>query len=98
MTLRLYADLKKLPLERIQVFVRHGKRHIDDCKECAEGQAARIDHFERVIRLDGDLDQEARQKLLAIADKCPVHNTLEKGSRITTREDSQAQVHPEGPK
>jgi putative redox protein len=98
MTLRLYADFKKLPLERIQVFVRHGKRHIDDCKECAEGQDARIDHFERVIRLDGDLDETARQKLLAIADKCPVHNTLEKGSRITTREESQAQADPKAPK
>src|SRR6516164_8190696 len=38
MTLRLYADIKKLPLERVQVFVRHGKRHIEDCKECAEGR------------------------------------------------------------
>jgi len=98
MTLRLYADFKKLPLERIQVFVRHNKRHMDDCKECAEGHAARIDHFERVIGLDGDLDEAARQKLLAIADKCPVHNTLEKGSQITTREDSQPQPHPEAPK
>ncbi len=98
MTLRLYADLKKLPLERIQVFVRHDKRHIDDCKECAEGRAAGIDHFERVIRLDGDLDEAARRKLLEIADKCPVHTTLEKGSRITTREEAQAQPHPEPPK
>ncbi len=71
---------------------------MEDCKECAEGEAARIDHFERVIRLDGDLDAEARQKLLAIADKCPVHNTLEKTSTITTREESQAQAHPEAPK
>jgi uncharacterized OsmC-like protein/fermentation-respiration switch protein FrsA (DUF1100 family) len=98
MTLRLYADFKKLPLERVQVFVRHGKRHLEDCKECAEGQAARIDHFERVIRLDGDLDEASRQKLLAIADKCPVHNTLEKGSRITTREEAQPQARPEAPK
>ena len=98
MTLRLYADFKKLPLERIQVFVRHSKRHMEDCKECVEGHAARIDHFERVIRLDGDLDEAARQKLLAIADKCPVHNTLEKGSQITTREDSQPQPHPGAPK
>jgi putative redox protein len=53
-----------------------------------------------VIRLDGDLDDAARQKLLAIADKCPVHNTLEKGSRITTREEAQPQLHPhpEAPK
>jgi putative redox protein len=98
MTLRLYADFKKLPLEGIKVFVRHSKRHMEDCKECVEGHAARIDHFERVIRLDGDLDEAARQKLLAIADKCPVHNTLEKGSQITTQEDSQPQPHPEAPK
>jgi putative redox protein len=51
-----------------------------------------------VIRLDGDLDEAARQKLLAIADKCPVHNTLEKGSRITTREESPPQPRPEAPK
>jgi putative redox protein len=84
MTLRVYADFKKLPLERVRVLVRHDKRHMEDCKDCAEGNAPKIDHFERIIRLDGDLDEAARQKLLAIADKCPVHNTLEKGSRIVT--------------
>lgn len=87
MTLRLYADLKKLPLEKVHVVVRHDKRYGDDCKECASEKAAKIDHFERVIRLEGALDEQMRQKLLAIADKCPVHNTLEGGSRIITKED-----------
>jgi uncharacterized OsmC-like protein/alpha/beta superfamily hydrolase len=91
MTVRLYADLKKLPLDMVHVVVRHDKRYIGDCMECVEDKPARIDHFERIIRLDGNLDDAARQKLLAIADKCPVHNTLEKGSRILTKEDRNAE-------
>lgn len=87
MTMRVYAEFKKLPLERVEVLVRHDKRHADDCKDCAEGGTAKIDHFERAIRIEGDLDDEARKKLLAIADKCPVHNTLERGARILTKEE-----------
>ncbi len=87
MTVRLYADFKKIPLDKIQVLVRHNKRYLDDCKDCAGEKAAKIDHFERIIRFDGDLDEAVRTKLLAIADKCPVHNTLEASSRILTKED-----------
>ncbi len=87
MTVRLYADFKKLLLEKVQVLVRHGKRHAEDCMECVEDRAPKIDHFERVIRLEGALDAAQREKLLAIADKCPVHNTLERGSRILTKEE-----------
>ena len=97
MTMRLYADFKKLPLHGIQILVRHDKRHMEDCKECAEGKAAKIDHFECTIRLDGDLDEAARHKLLAVADQCPVHNTLEKGSRIITREEPEPQPKPATP-
>jgi putative redox protein len=86
MTMRLYADFKKLPLEKAEVLVRHDKRHAEDCQNCAEDGAPKIDHFERIIQLEGDLDDAARQKLLAIADKCPVHNTLERGARILTKE------------
>jgi len=88
MTVRLYADFKKLPLEKVQVRVRHDKRHADDCKDCAESGAPKIDHFERVIKLEGPLDAAAREKLIAIANKCPVHNTLEAGSRIITKEET----------
>jgi uncharacterized OsmC-like protein/alpha/beta superfamily hydrolase len=87
MTMRLYADFKKLPLDKAEVLVRHDKRHAEDCQNCAEDGTPKIDHFERIIRLEGDLDDGARQKLIAIADKCPVHNTLEKGARILTKEE-----------
>jgi uncharacterized OsmC-like protein/alpha/beta superfamily hydrolase len=88
MTMRLYADFKKLPLEKAEVLVRHGKRHAEDCQNCAEDGSPKIDHFERIIRLEGDLDDGARQKLIAIANKCPVHNTLEKGALILTKEET----------
>ncbi len=91
MTMRLYASHKKLPVDGISITVRHGKRYIADCNECAEeksGNRAKVDHFERIIRIEGDLDAATRQKLLAIANKCPVHNTLERSSRIETREES----------
>lgn len=87
MTIRLYAEFKKIPLDRVHVLVRHDKRHIEDCVACAEEEKSKkIDHFERTIRFEGDLDGATRQRLLAIADKCPVHSTLERGSRIVTRE------------
>jgi uncharacterized OsmC-like protein/alpha/beta superfamily hydrolase len=96
MTLRMYADRKKLPLDRIIVEVSHGKVHADDCLECAEngavfsgiaeGRTNMINRFERVITLEGDdLTDADRDKLLAIADKCPVHRTLENASVIATR-------------
>jgi putative redox protein len=91
MTLRMYADRKKIPLDRVTVEVTHGKVHAKDCVECAEdaGLAARtgmIDRFEREITVAGDdLTDEHRAKLLEIADKCPVHRTLESASAIVTR-------------
>ena len=96
MTLRMYADRKKLPLDRVTVEVSHGKVHADDCAECADndnvfaeiatGRATMIDRFERVITIEGaGLTVEDKQKLLAIADKCPVHRTLESASAIATR-------------
>ncbi len=87
MTVRLYADFKKLPLEGVQVLVRHGKRHIDDCKDCVEGKEDKIDNFDRILRFEGELDDETRAKLVAIANRCPVHNTLENGARVVTKEE-----------
>jgi uncharacterized OsmC-like protein/esterase/lipase len=93
MTLRMYADRKKLPLDRVSVEVTHGKVHADDCVECATderlaGRTGMIDRFERVVHVVGDdLTDDDRAKLLAIADKCPVHRTLESTSSITTRLD-----------
>ena len=93
MTLRMYADRKQLPLDHVRVEVSHEKVHADDCVECAESEflAARtgmIDRFSRVISVEGDeLTDEHRTKLLVIADKCPVHRTLEAASSIVTRMD-----------
>ncbi|MEL7544577.1 MAG: OsmC family protein [Pseudomonadota bacterium] len=84
MTLRMYANRKKLPLERVQVDVTHAKVHAQDCAECGEGREGRIDRFERRIMLFGDLDDAQRQRLLEIADRCPVHKTLEHSSAIVT--------------
>lgn len=83
MTLNMYARHKKLPLESVQVSVRHSKIHVQDCAEC-ETPSAKIDRFEREIVLQGDLTDEQRQRLLAIADRCPVHKTLHEEVSIVT--------------
>ncbi len=75
MTLRMYANHKKLPLESATVAVEHGKVHADDCEDC-ESSDGRIDEFRRSISLDGDLTDEQRTRMLEIADRCPVHRTL----------------------
>lgn len=80
MTLRMYANRKKLTLERIKVHVNHSKRHSDDCEK-----SDRIDHFERIVEIEGSLTSEQHQRLLEIADKCPVHRTLEGEIKIDTR-------------
>jgi putative redox protein len=91
MTLRMYADRKGLPLDRVTVEVSHGKVHANDCVECSEnellaGRSGMIDRFERVVTVAGDdLTDAHRAKLLEIADKCPVHRTLESASSIVTR-------------
>lgn len=84
MTLRMYADLKQLPLERVSVRLRHDKVHAQDCAEC-ETREGKIDRIEREIELAGALDEAQRAKLMEIADKCPVHRTLHSEVWITTR-------------
>ena len=85
MTMRLYAELKKIPLDHVEVLVRHEKRHAKDCEDCDEKEGARIDHFDRTLRISGgDLTEAQRQKLIEIANRCPVHRTLEAGARINT--------------
>jgi len=84
MTMRLYADRKKWPLEHAAVTVRHDKVHAVDCAEC-EQRDAKIDTFDREIRLTGGLDEAQRRRLLEIAEKCPVHRTLHSEVRVNTR-------------
>jgi putative redox protein len=75
MTMRLYADRKSLPLERVTVTLKHSKIHAEDCAEC-ETKAGMLDQIDRTIAMEGALDAEQREKLMEIADKCPVHRTL----------------------
>jgi uncharacterized OsmC-like protein/alpha-beta hydrolase superfamily lysophospholipase len=85
MTLRLYAERKALPLERVTVRLRHARIHAADCATC-ETKEGKIDRIERGILLEGTLDAEARARLLEIADKCPIHRTLTSEVDIATTE------------
>lgn len=88
MTLRMYADHKNLPVTKIAATVSHGKVHAADCEDCGEEMkknGGRIDRFERRIAIEGDLDAATRERLLEIADKCPVHKTLKSGAAIVTK-------------
>ena len=81
MTIRMYARRKGWPLTGVKVDVSHNKVHAQDAET---GNSARIDQFERVINLSGQLDDDQRNRLLEIADKCPVHRTLEHGASVVT--------------
>lgn len=84
MTMRLYADRKSLPLDRVTVTLKHSKIYAKDCAEC-ETREGMLDQIERDIAMDGALDAEQRKKLMEIADKCPVHRTLTSEIRIVTK-------------
>ena len=84
MTMRMYADRKSLPLDRITVTLQHQKIHAEDCAEC-ETHEGMLDQIDRVIQIDGVLDADQRKRLMEIADKCPVHRTLTSEVRIVTK-------------
>ena len=85
MTLRLYAENKKLPLQRVSVRLTHNKIHAEDFLNC-ETKEGMIDRIDRNITLEGALSADERKRLLEIADKCPVHRTLESEIEIRTVE------------
>ncbi|MFC2967883.1 bifunctional alpha/beta hydrolase/OsmC family protein [Acidimangrovimonas pyrenivorans] len=94
MTIRMYARRKGWPLDHVQVDVTHDKVHAQDCTHCTE--ADKLDRFTRLIRLDGPLTGAQRVRLMEIADRCPVHRTLEHSARIETRlNDEGAKAAPE---
>ena len=74
-TMRMYADFKKIPLQEIAITLSHNREHGEDCSACDE-EHPQVDRISRTLVLTGDLDDQQRQKLLEIADKCPVHRTL----------------------
>lgn len=81
MTLRMYADRKRWPLEGVEVRLRTSNSHEPDCEACEESEVG--PHvIEREIELEGDLTAEQRERLLQIADRCPVKQTLERGIRV----------------
>jgi uncharacterized OsmC-like protein len=83
MTLRLYADHKKIPLQRVEVRLRHFRVYATDCAEC-ETKEGMVDHIDREIKMEGDLSADQRAKLMEIADRCPVHRTLTHEVNIRT--------------
>lgn len=85
MTIRLYADFKKIPLDDVSVRLTHGKVHVKDCETC-DTKVSKVDRIERFITLEGSFDDEQRRKLMEIADKCPVHKTLTSVVEIVTEE------------
>jgi putative redox protein len=84
MTLRMYADRKEWPLEGAKVYLKHGKVHADECTDC-ETEKGKVDQFTREIELEGDLTEKQRQRLLEIADRCPVHRTLHSEIKVRSR-------------
>jgi uncharacterized OsmC-like protein/fermentation-respiration switch protein FrsA (DUF1100 family) len=82
-TLRMYARLKNIELRSATVAVRHGRVHAEDCGDC-ESAAGKIAEFQRVLTLDGELTEEQRQRMLEIADRCPVHKTLHGEIKVRT--------------
>ena len=75
MTLRMYASHKSLPLEHVSVQLRHSRDYYADCEGCDEAEK-KIEVLERVVDLRGDLSDAQIERLLEIADRCPVHRTL----------------------
>jgi putative redox protein len=84
MTIGLYARKRGWPLKDIIVSLRHSKIHARDCDDC-ETKEGRIDRIEMEIHLDGTLTVEQRAKLMEIAGKCPVHQTLTSEINIKTK-------------
>ena len=81
MTIRMYARRKEWPLDHVSVDVSHNKVHAQDADA---GIGDKVDEWKRVVTLTGPLDDAQRARLMEIADKCPVHRTLERNSTVIT--------------
>lgn len=84
MTIQMYTRKKQWPLKNVETHVNYARSHGEDCKDCNK-DSSRIDTFERLIVVEGDLDEFQRKKILEIANKCPVHRTLEQKAKIKTQ-------------
>ena len=84
MTMRLYAERKGIAADRIAIRLSHRRVHAEDCADC-ETKQGNIGEITRDIIIDGDLPEAERARLLAIADRCPVHTTLTHEIKVRTR-------------
>jgi putative redox protein len=84
MTLRLYANRKQWPLERIVVRLSHARDYSEDCATC-DTKTVMLDHIDCTIELKGRLDDDQRTRLLSIANQCPIHRTLTSKIVITSK-------------
>jgi len=83
MTLQMYARRKQWDVQNVEVHISYDKQHAVDCEAC-EDASAKIDTFNREIKLKGMLDEKQVKRILQIADKCPVHKTLHSKTQIIT--------------
>lgn len=90
-TLRMYADRKQWPLEGVRTRLVHRKVHVRDCEDC-ETEKGKVDEIEREIELSGPLDEEQLERLMEIADRCPVHRTLHSEIKVRTRRTGRAEA------
>ena len=84
MTLRMYAEHKKLDFDSATVRVRHNKIHAKDCADC-EADSGKVDEFDRIVTIEGGMSEEQKARMLEIADRCPVHKTLHSEVKVRTR-------------
>lgn len=84
MTIQMYAKRKDWPVGHVEVHTSYDKKHAQDCEDC-ESQSAKIDTFDREIKLTGELDEKQKKRILEIADKCPVHKTLHSETQVITK-------------
>ncbi len=84
MTIQMYARHKGWPVDNVEVHTSYDKQHAEDCENC-ETDSAKIDTFEREIRLTGDLNENQKKRIMQIADKCPVHRTLHSETQVVSR-------------
>ncbi|HTO44626.1 MAG TPA: OsmC family protein [Burkholderiales bacterium] len=84
-TVQMYAERRRWPLEGVHVELSYAKVHADDCANC-DTEVRTIEQIEREISLLGDLSEEQRQRLMDIADRCPLHRTLTSQIEIRTRQ------------
>jgi uncharacterized OsmC-like protein len=83
MTLRMYANRKNIPLDDVSVELRHDRQHVEDCEGC-DAQPRKLEVLQKYITLKGELSEQERRRLLEIADRCPVHQTLHADLEIRT--------------